>query len=207
MKQSKLTELSNNKPENAEFLSRDAFTWMKKQIQLLKNPVQIARDIVNEKDRKRLNRGSTLGINSKFLIGGMYFFAYNPKMKNDLPYYDLFPLVIPLESYPDGFLGLNLHYLPYRYRFIFLNKLKPLAVYKDDEFKRLRVSYEILNASRRYREFKPCLKRYLTSHIRSRIITVEPNEWDTALYLPVHNFRKETAGTVWQESVEQINNT
>ena len=126
-------------------------------------------------------------------------------MRDDLPYYDIFPLVIPIEKYHDGFLGLNLHYLPIRYRQMLLLKLKPLAVYNEkDEFKRLRLTYDILNASRRYKEFRPCVKRYLNSHIRSRILDIEPNEWDVAMYLPVHQFKKAPASDVWDESVAEI---
>lgn len=204
--ESKLTKLAQDKPENAEFLSRNSYAWMKRQIQTLRNPTQIVRDIKNE--RHRYVNKSTLGISSKFLIGGMYFFFYNPKLKDDLPYYDIFPLVIPLEKYPDGFLGLNLHYLPIRYRMMLMMKLKNFAIYNDqDEIKRLRVTYDILNASRRYREFKPCIKRYLNSHIRSRVMAVEPQEWDVALYLPVHQFKKAPPKDVWQESVETIRNS
>lgn len=204
--ESKLTKLAQEKPDNTAFLSRDAYTWMKRKIQFLRNPTQIARDIKNERHRY-VNR-STLGINSKFLLGGMYFFFYNPKLKGELPYYDVFPLVIPLEKYPDGFLGVNLHYLPIRYRMMLMMKLKNFAIYNDeDEIKRLRVTYDILNASRRYKEFRPCIKRYLNTHIQSRILAVEPNEWDVAMYLPVHQFRKAPAKDVWQESVETIRNS
>jgi hypothetical protein len=203
---SKLTQLTENKPENAEFLSRNAFNWMKRQIQYLRNPAQMIRGIKNE--RHRYVNKNNLGINTNFLIGGLYFFAYNPKLKDDLPYYDAFPLVIPLQRYPDGFLGLNLHYLPIQYRLIFLNKLKNFAIYNDeDEIKRFRVTYDILNESRRLREFRPCVKRYLNNHIKSRVLSVAHDEWDVALYLPVHQFRKENASTVWQESVETIRNS
>lgn len=203
---SKLTELSQNKPENAAFLSRNAYDWMKRQINTLRNPSRVIRDIHREKHRY-VNK-SSLGVNSKFLIGGMYFFFYNPKLKDELPYYDVFPLVIPLEKYPDGFLGLNLHYLPIRYRMMLMMKLKNFAIYNDeDEIKRLRVTYDILNASRRFKEFRPCIKRYLNNHIRSRIMAVAPSEWDTALYLPVQQFRKAPAMEVWQESAETIKNS
>lgn len=87
-------------------------------------------------------------------------------------------------------------------------KLKNFAIYNDeDEIKRLRVTYDILNASRRFKEFRPCIKRYLNSHIRSRIMAVAPSEWDTALYLPVQQFRKAPAMEVWQESAETIKNS
>ena len=44
--------------------------------------------------------------------GRLNMFFYDPKFKKTLPYYDTFPLVLPLEPYSDGFLGINLHYLP-----------------------------------------------------------------------------------------------
>jgi hypothetical protein len=110
-----------------------------------------------------------------------------------------------LEKYPDGFLGLNLHYLPIKYRIAFLSKLMSLAVLDDsDDIKRMRVSYDILNASRRFKEFKPCFKKYLTNHVQSKILAVQPNEWDIAAFLPIQQFRKAPAAKVWQESLEQI---
>ena len=45
-------------------------------------------------------------------FGRLNMFFYDPKLKKKLPYYDRFPLVLPLENYNDGFLGINLHYLP-----------------------------------------------------------------------------------------------
>ena len=44
--------------------------------------------------------------------GRLNMFVYAPKFARKLPYYDTFPLVLPLENYSDGFLGINLHYLP-----------------------------------------------------------------------------------------------
>jgi len=44
--------------------------------------------------------------------GKMFMFFYDPKTKQQLPYYDTFPLILYVESAPGGFYGLNLHYLP-----------------------------------------------------------------------------------------------
>ena len=46
---------------------------------------------------------------NKPFYGKLNMFFYDPKHKKTLPYYDTFPLVLPLETYNDGFLGLNLH--------------------------------------------------------------------------------------------------
>jgi hypothetical protein len=143
-----------------------------------------------------------------FIKGRLYFFLYDPKTKDELPYYDRFPLVLVLEKYDDGFLGLNLHYLPVKYRILFLRKLMQFAILDDqDEIKRMRVTYDILNASKRFREFKPCVKRYLFPHIKSRILAVQPEEWETAMYLPVHQFKGEKPQKIWKESMEEVRNS
>ncbi len=181
-------------------LSRESLTWLMKRIQGLRNPYGMIRPLT--KETHRYVRPSD---RQKFLMGGLYYFWYDPKTKKELPYYDMFPLVMPLKRESDGFIGLNLHYLPIRYRINFMRKLLPLALYNDeDEIKRIRITYPILDASKRYKEFRPCIKKYLYGHVRSRILAVEPQEWDIALYLPIQQFRKESAKNVWQESVDQI---
>ena len=42
--------------------------------------------------------------------GLLNMFFYDPKMKKKLPYYDRFPLILPIETYSNGFLGINFHY-------------------------------------------------------------------------------------------------
>jgi hypothetical protein len=173
-------------------------SWFTKKISELKNPVSMVKGIVREKTRYVRT----------FAKGKLYFFLYDPKTKEELPYYDKFPLVLVLEKYDDGFLGLNLHYLPVKYRILFLRKLMQFAILDDeDDIKRMRVTYDILNASKRFREFKPCIKRYLFPHIKSRILAVQPNEWETAMYLPVHQFKGEKPQQIWKESMEEIRNS
>ena len=61
--------------------------------------------------------------NNNPFYGRLNMFIYDPKFKKTLPYYDTFPLVLPLEKYNDGFLGINLHYLPIPLRIRLLDKL------------------------------------------------------------------------------------
>lgn len=198
---SKLKTLTEEfKATQFPLLSRSSVNWFNKKVAEIKNPTKIIRDITKEKQRVTRT--------GQIMRGKLYFFLYNPKTRDDLPYYDRFPLVLLLEKYNDGFLGLNLHYLPIRYRVAFLNKLMPFALQDDeDDIKRIRVTYDILTASRRFREFKPCIKRYLYSHVRSRILAVQPDEWQTALYLPVHQFKGEKAPKIWKESMEEVRNS
>ena len=60
---------------------------------------------------------------SKLEIGSIYLFAYDPKGKKTLTYYDTFPLVIPFSSHGDLFTGFNLHYLPPAVRWTLLKSL------------------------------------------------------------------------------------
>jgi hypothetical protein len=115
----------------------------------------------------------------------MYMYHYDPKYKDVLPVYDKFPLVIPMEMYSDGFLGLNLHYLDPYNRLALLDRLMDFA--NNDKYNdttKFNLSYDLLSRSRRYKMIEPCIKRYLLSHIRSSLIYIEPNSWETAIFLP-----------------------
>lgn len=137
------------------------------------------------------------------LIGRMYFFVYDPKHKKTLPYYDTFPLVFPIKYYKDGFLGINLHYLDIRNRSILFGKLMEVATnQRYNDRTRLRISYQILQTMGDL--YKPCLKRYLMDHVRSRFIFIHPSEWEQALFLPVENFEKAPISQVWRDSRREI---
>ena len=191
---SKLTQLARQKTASElQTMSRESYRWLTKKISELSNPTGIASTIARE------DRGN------HFYNGGLYFFYYDPKTKADLPYYDRFPLVLVLNIEADGFTGLNLHYLPIQYRVAFLDKLMDFAVVdKNKDIQRVSVTYDILNATRRFKEFKPCFKKYLMSHVQSKILAVQPNEWDIAAFLPIQQFRKATPTKVWQESLQEI---
>jgi hypothetical protein len=78
-------------------------------------------------------------------IGRMYMFVYDAKHKETLPYFDMYPLVIPIEFYGDGFLGINFHYLPPLARARLLNDLSRITNNdKYDDSTKMLVSYETL---------------------------------------------------------------
>ena len=144
-------------------------------------------------DRDRLKTNST--------IGKMYFYFYDPKTKDSLPYYDRFPLVIPIESYKDGFLGLNLHYIHPKQRLILLDKLSETATNNNFDSKtKLRVSYSYLAGASKAFEATPCIKRYLFTHIQSRFLEISADEWDIAAMLPVETFVGATTSKVYADS-------
>jgi len=169
--------------------SRD---WLKNKIKELK-PTQATL----MSDRKRLKDSS--------IIGKMYFYFYDPKTKDSMPYYDRFPLVIPIERYKDGFLGLNLHYIHPRHRINLLDKLSEIASNKTyNENTKLRISYDYLAASSRAFEATPCIKRYLFSHVESRFLEIHADEWDIAVLLPMESFVGATKNKVFAESEDKF---
>lgn len=121
------------------------------------------------------------------VIGKMFFFFYDPKMKKTLPMYDRFPLVFPVEPYSDGFLGLNLHYLNPGERRGLLSALDDFrSNSRMDATTKLRLTYDLLSSTKRLASVsRPCIKRYLFSHVRSDFIEIQSNEWEKAIELPV----------------------
>lgn len=151
-----------------------AKAWLGSKISKLRIPSNRS-NILNDANR----------ISPKAFVGRMYFFHYDPKLKDVLPVYDRFPLVIPIEPYEDGFLGLNLHYLDPYSRLLLLDRLQDFINNdKYDDTTVLRLSYDLLSKSRRYQLIQPCIKRYLLNHIMSSIIYIEPDQWETAIFLP-----------------------
>ena len=135
------------------------------------------------------------------LYGSMYQFQYDPKLKQVLPYYDRFPLCIPIQKAKGGFHGLNLHYLHPRVRAQFLDALfETVTNQKYDRTTRMRLSYSIVKQSAKLRFFKPCFKHYLSQHMKSRLLLIEPQDWEIAIFLPTDSFRKTAADSVWADS-------
>lgn len=123
-------------------------------------------------------------------IGKMYIYYYDPKWKHKLPYYDQYPLVFPIEFYSDGFLGINLHYLPPGARITLLQALYDLLTNREfNDQTRLNISYTILKTyATRYIGFENCIKRYLFNHVRSSFHEIVPSDWEKVALLPLQKW-------------------
>ena len=136
--------------------------------------------------------------NNKPFYGKLNMFVYDPKHKKKLPYYDTFPLVLPLETYPDGFLGINMHYLPIPLRIKLLDRLVDFSNNtKFDESTKLMVDYKKL---KKVKLIKPTLHRYLAGQMKSQVRRIDADEFTIAVLLPVQKFKKESDKTVWSDS-------
>ena len=135
------------------------------------------------------------------ILGKMYFYSYNPKWKAELPWYDTFPLVFPIERYPDGFLGLNFHYLAPKHRAILMDQLKAFANNKKyDETTKLRLTYNMLKGFTKIKRARQTVHRYLNNKVNSKFVLVNADEWEVALFLPVERFKKASKKQVWAHS-------
>ena len=135
---------------------------------------------------------------AKPFYGRLNMFTYNPKHRKTLPYYDTFPLVLPIEKYSDGFLGINLHYLDIRTRIRLLDRLVDFSNNtKFDESTRLVVTYDRL---KKVRLVRPTIHRYLAGNVMSHFRRIDADEFTVATLLPVQRFKKASAKEVWRES-------
>ena len=151
--------------------------------------------------RSKLMKEDPIEFRSRPAVGRMYMYFYDPKTKDTLPYYDRFPLIIMVGPAPKGFMGLNLHYLPLDVRAKFLDALLgTINNERYDESTRFRLSYDMLKRASRLRAFRPCLKRYLSSHVRSRLALVPAPEWEIATFLPTADFEKASSSEVYKDS-------
>tara|TARA_B100000519_G_C14233198_1_gene433466 strand:- start:1427 stop:1951 length:525 start_codon:yes stop_codon:yes gene_type:complete len=123
---------------------------------------------------------------------GLNFFRYNPKLASILPYYDVFPLVLPIQSARGGFLGINFHYLPIPLR---------MKLFETLEKKDFKGDYRAL---KNIREIKPTIKHYLRSQMASKFLRLDEEEFAPAIFLPVQDFRKAGTSTVHAASRRMI---
>lgn len=174
-------------PRTAE--SRD---WFRRKVQNLRRINRI--ELMQEDE-------ITLANKSQPLIGSMNMFFYDPKHKDTLPFYDRFPLAVIVGPAEKGFYGLNLHYLPPVLRAKLLDSLMDITNNKKyDETTKFQLSYKILQGVTKFRYYKPCLKHYLTQHVKSRLARVQAPEWEIATFLPTADWAKASSNQVYKQS-------
>jgi len=170
--------------------------WFRQKAQQLRRVNR--RALMSAEEVKLVNRQQPM-------IGSMNMFFYDPKTIDTLPYYDRFPLVIIVGPAPKGFYGLNLHYLPPILRAKLLDALMDMTNNKKyNESTRFNITYKMLTATAKLRLFKPCFKHYLTQHVKSRLARVNSTEWEIATFLPMAEWEKGTAASVYRDSRKMV---
>jgi len=140
------------------------------------------------------------GVSGRPSIGKLYLFQYDAKYKDILPYWDVWPLIFPFDFARNGFYGINLHYLPPNARIdlmLRLIKAEGLGGKIRDNYK-LKLSYDIIT---NYPPAKPCIKRYLFSHVQGKgFYGIKGEDWSYAASLPLQKFRGASNNTIWGDS-------
>lgn len=156
-------------------------------------------DILNKKKNKGILK---VGM---FKLGDLVLFKYDAKTKAKLPYWDAFPVIFPIKFYPDGMLGINMHYLNPQMRAVLMDGLYGLITNTNmDETTRLNISYEILTGLSQLKAYRPCVKRYLFTHLQTQWFIIQPDQWEAVLFLPIARWQKGNEAKVWEDSLSAI---
>ena len=131
-------------------------------------------------------------------VGRLNLFGYNPKLRAKLPYYDIFPLVLPLEPIKGGFMGMNFHYLPPLLRFRLLERMQAWASDRRfDTNTKFEVNYDDVKS---IKIVKPTIKKYLYAYCQTGFLRINADDAAIAIYLPVQRFKKAPEATVYADS-------
>jgi hypothetical protein len=127
-------------------------------------------------------------------LGDLFAYYYRPKHMLTLPYYDTFPLVMLIGYEKETFLGLNFHYLNPKLRAILLDRVTA------------KVGTGIINWNKiaKIPQVEPCVKRYRYDHIVRKVIPIEEQENEIAIFLPLERFKKASKASVWADSRKRM---
>jgi len=149
------------------------------------NAPKFYREAENKLDRRALGLKGNLG--------ELFAYYYNPKHRETLPYYDRFPLImlIGIDSNKKTFLGLNFHYLNPKWRAVLLDRVSAKVT-----------SGAIINWNKiaKVPMILPTVKRYRFDHIVRRVIPIEEQDNELAIFLPLERFKKASKSKVWANS-------
>lgn len=187
-----LEQIQSETPLETERRSQESLDWFKLRLRKIRQPVN------------KLLTDDDFPVVARPELGKMYMYLYDAKYKQTMPYWDRFPLIICFDLLSDGFMGINLHYIAPRYRTPLLLSLYEIAIENDnDDEQRVLLSYQLIKSVSTLRYAKPCVKRYLFSHIDSRISEIPMDYWDMMVMLPSQQFNV-NANTVYAESREKF---
>lgn len=194
-----LDKLSEKRQYTKEDAKRSQ-SWFNDQVKYLQNQVSTNSLMNNYKRRKDF-----------FIPGQMYMYFYHPIGVKTLPYYDIFPLVIPFAEDDTTFTAINFHYLPPKVRYVLLKNLLDFANNdKLDEKTRLKLQWGYIGGVSRYAGINAAVKKYRKDHVQSQFLFVPADQWFNAILLPVEKFNTGENMTyidkslVWKDSTRYL---
>lgn len=192
MANNNLTDVFQKNQYNLHNAARKSRAWFEQQTLILRGQRITANKALT---------GNPEELTTNIIPGNLYMFFYDPKTKADLPYYDKFPLVFPYAKTANGFMGLNMHYLPYQLRVQLLDRLMQFKNNdKMDETTKIRYSWALISGVSKYSAAQPCIKQYLNGHVKTSFRKINAKDWGTAMMLPVESFVGASKQAVWADS-------
>lgn len=174
--------LHNSTPYDLKQLQKQGMSWYQQQMRDIKK---------NRFNKYQFITGGRQDTVRRLEIGKMYFFEYVAKysgigsnkvpVSQQLPVFDRYPLVLPFSTAPNGFIGINLHYLPIKVRAWLLDQLMRTA---NVPANKLRINWQILNTIAKARIGEYAVHRYLLNHITSPFRLVRIEDYSNAIMLP-----------------------
>jgi len=180
--------------------ARRSQTWFADQLKYLQNQVSTTSLMSNTQRRK-----------DYIIPGYMYMFFYQPIGVDTLPYYDIFPLILPFSEDATTFTGINFHYLPVKVRYVLLKNLLDFSTSsKLDEATRIRVQWNYIRGVSRFAGVSSAVKKYRKDHVQSQFLQVPADQWFNAVMLPVEKFNTGPSmiyidkNLVWRDSLRYL---
>ena len=133
-------------------------------------------------------------LENSIIPGHLYTYKYDPKGKDTLPYYDIYPLVLPFRRMGPHFWGLNFHYIHPLTRGILFEKLLHLK----DERSRMLFTWKLVKGGI-FPGAKYCVKQYIVTHVRTQFLRIPEADWKIALFLPTQKFIGASSADVWKK--------
>lgn len=139
--------------------------------------------------------------------GMMYTFMYEPE-SDRLDYWDKFPLILRMIDESDSLtsiLGINLHYLDPRRRWVLLTNLMTLLSGNETnpDSRIIGLNMNKLELPRN-RYSRVCIRRYKYDNIRGRALMIPPEHWIKMIFLPTYQFIGQKPARVWKDSIRRM---
>lgn len=159
---------------------------------------------------KQMKGGKTRNPMDKGLIGRLFLFNYDAKMKDELPVWDSWPMTFFFSAHVGNGVnngekgvvylhGINVHYLPPKLRLLLFTNLIKL---KNDstlrEKTRLKLSWNAIKQIAGSRVAEHCVKTYRADHIRSELSEIMPQDWIIAISMQLARWNNGTKRTAWR---------
>ena len=176
--------LHNSTPYDLNQMQTQSATWFREELNRIKK---------NRYNKYQFILRGKQDTTKRLEIGKMYMFEYFPKHADTLPVWDRYPLVLPFNTMPNGFIAINFHYLPYRIRAWLLSKLVKVA---NEKTNKVRVNWQILKGLSRANVGAYATHRYLINHITSPFRMVRIEDYPKAIMLPLAGWYGEAQSMV-----------